>query len=606
MANIQNINQNSLQPSAAAGASSVSSKGSFLKSIRKIWNESVETRLKNMKFKGTVGALSFVGGVIVTGSAIYMYVQNRNKKREKTHETTCSIVEHRAHTSDDINKNHEASKDNMNENDNRTDNSIREIKAKAECDLMVYGGKKELDLEYKKKAKEAGLLDSVCIPNVAGTPALVSFEEEFRRSHRFPEVPDILKPIFAGVPEGFEIGMLLEMMSTFGALCFSHVRAKYVDGKETAPNIHVMVIGEAGSGKSKFEDIFNCLFENVLAEEEVKCQVKDGSKKIIQIIGPDISTRMFIELLQTNHKTHLFIFSPEVSVVGKHLRKSDGGGGLSYEDLRMSIDNARVSHWTKDESIRGQYPVYLNTMLTGTPNEVKKFFGKEVENGTAQRYCFTCIPPSGNELPMLILPEGEDLEYIKTKISEWRQQFCFTVGACSGDETACEETVVDLSYLHAPLSRWLVEQRSKAEKDPDDYLKKMRDCIRARRGFIAFHCGIVLHMLWGQPEDDETRQKVVDACLYIADYITEGYLYNISVMERGIYRNTPSSNAGRSTRRQFSEEEIAEMVELHSQLDERGQHKYGWDTLARMYGTSFATVRRKVKEYEENHGGNNN
>ena len=570
MANILNINQNSLQPSAGAGASSVSSKGSFLKSIRKIWNESVETRLKNMKFKGTVGALSCVGGVIVTGSAIYMYVQNRNKKREKTHETTCSIVEHRAHTSDDINKNHEASKDNMSENDNRTDNTIREIKAKAECDLMVYGGKKELDLEYKKKAKEAGLLDSVCIPNVAGTPALVSFEEEFRRSHRFPEVPDILKPIFAGVPEGYETGMLLHSASMFGSLCFSRVRATYLDGTAEGPNIHVVVSGAAGSGKAKFETIFHSLFEDVINAECFKSQSKDGTRKIIQIIGPDISEAKLVELLSNNQGAHLYLFAPEITDMRNKLNRQ---GGLTYTDIRKSLGGEMVSHMTREKGgYQGQYKMLLNSTLTGTPQEVGKFFKGEIETGTAQRFCFTSIPVSGEVPPRLVLPDDAELDSIRHQISEWRDKYCYTIGSCSGEETASDITSVNLDYLCDQLSAWLKGQWTLASNEPDSYLKDLRITIRNRRACIAFHCGIVLHMLWGQPEDYETRQKVVDACLYIADYITEGYLYNISVMERGFYRNTPSSNAGGSTRRQFSEEEIAEMVELHSQLDERGQH----------------------------------
>ena len=581
----------------------------FDKYISPVLNEKVDVGAPGKGHaKGSVKALIVAGGVVVVGGLILHKKKSKHKIEEDNNSSANTIQEGHEKAADTVNVSNASSQNKMDVDNNRTDNEIRKARAKAECELVVYGGKKDIDLDYKKRAKAAGLLNgNVIVPSCVTTrmrpeELRASFERDFLKRHRFPEVPDLLKPVFAGVPEGYEVGMLLEMMSTFGALCFSHVRAKYRDGKMTVPNIHVMVIGEAGSGKSKFGDIFNCLFEDVMAEEEAKYQINDGSKKIIQIIGPDISSAMLIDLLNVNQNTHLFIFAPEVSAMCKNLNKSEGG--LSYDDLRLSIDNEKVSHWVKGGP-KGLYPMYLNTMLTGTPEEVRKFIGKEVESGTAQRFCFTCIPPSGKELPMLTLPEDKDLEYIKEKISEWRQQYCFTVGACSGDDTACEDTVVDLSYLHRPLKKWLDEQWSKVEKESDEYLKKMRTDIRKRRGFIAFHCGIVLHMMWGQPKDEATRQKVVDACLFIAEYITESYLLNVSLMERGFDRTAPIETQGNNGRRKWKEEEIAEMAALHRQFNEKGQPIYGWDTLAAMYKTSFATVSRKVKEYEKNHGNDN-
>lgn len=483
-------------------------------------------------------------------------------------------------------------------NSSKTDDEIRKKKAQAQIDLETYAGKKNIDFNHRKRMNDAGLLNEEQSnkPAVHEDITSDSWEESFQATHAFPEVPDMLKPIFAGVPKGFKNAMLLHLLSMYAALVFSRVRSTYSDGRSVSPNMHVIVIGAAGSGKGKFETMYQSLFEDVISAERIKFQNTDDTKKIIQLIGPDITEAKLGELLSNGQGAHLYLFASEVSEMRSKLKKN---GGLTYTHLRKSLENEMVSHMTKEKGCPGLSPIYLNSTLTGTPKEVQKFFANEIESGTSQRFCFTYIPrlTTGNP-PRLTLPGDDVMDNIKKQIAELRSKYCYIDGTGSGDDTVCNVTNINLNYLREELDAWNRNQKAIAERETDPYLKEMRIEISNRRERIAFSCGIVLHMLWGEPKDRATRKKVIDACLYLADYITESYLFSISKIERGFYRSVPCTTESHTPRRQFTEEEVAEMAHLHSQLDARGQHIYGWDTIGNMYNTSCTTVKRKVLEYE--------
>lgn len=588
-------------------------------SKKSVWDKEVDIRVLGAKFKGELKPLGIGGFCILGGLCVYGLGKLAVGLVKEAFTTNNDIIKDNVKTANEIGKEAAASQNRVNEgkaeaentiavDDNKTANEIEKMKAKADANVSEYAGKLAAKADYEEKHKTFVLnRDGIVVKAPAQTANLgksgATFEKNFCKRHPFPELPDYLKPIFAGVPKGFENSMLVHHMSMFGALCFSRVRATYLDGKQTGPNLHVMVTGDAGSGKSKFDDIFNFYFEDVIADESFKSQINDSSRRIFQVIGTDITESRLVMLLSDNQGTHLYIIETEISDACENLKTK---GGLTYTDIRKSLNGECVSHMTREKgSPQGKYPINLNSTLTGTPVEVKKLFKDQIESGTAQRFCFTYIPSSEKELPRLDLPDGEAKDFIRNQISEWRDKYCYTVGSCSGDETPCEITEADLSYLHGPLKNWLKGQCNKSNRESDCYLKQMRMAIYKRRANIAFNCGIVLHMMWGQPTDETTRQKVVDACLYIADYITENYIFTVSTMERGYYRNIPTATTQNSGRRMFKDEEIAEMAALHRQFNEKGQHIYGWDTLAAMYNTSFSTVSRKVKEYEKNHGNDN-
>ena len=123
--------------------------------------------------------------------------------------------------------------------------------AKCMADVMKYRANAETDYIYgrNRKSEEMGVDEENDTYTVK-----IPWNEYF--THPMPELPPFLEKIMHIVPDGYEQAMLLHLLSMLGALCFSKIRAKYLDNDIHAPNIQVIVEGAWGSGKAKFEKLY--------------------------------------------------------------------------------------------------------------------------------------------------------------------------------------------------------------------------------------------------------------------------------------------------------------------------------------------------------------
>ena len=264
------------------------------------------------------------------------------------------------------------------------------------------------------------------------------------------------------------------------------------------------------------------------------------------------------------------------------------------------------------DSKNGIFPIYLNYTLTGTPADINTSFKKELEGGTLSRIAWTCIPEAGRYPGILRLPEGNELEVLRDQIDDWTEAYCYQRIPGEGDE-AVGEVNVDLDYVCKALEDWNDRQFQLAEEEKNPARKD----VRMRMAAIAFHCSIVIHMLYDNPAPAnwQKRQKVVDLTLFIADYCIERFLHKFGKAQNLQRRankeaeyvedDTPQAEQnGNSSSSSASQKitDITELKRLHDQKDAGGQSLYGWDTLAGMSGMSASTVRKKIKAYEASLG----
>lgn len=344
-----------------------------------------------------------------------------------------------------------------------------------------------------------------------------SWSDRFHETHKLPEVPLFIKKILDGCPVGYEDAMLFALLTELGALCFSKVRAVYLDGVEHSPSLLLVIEAAFGSGKGKFETTHQVLFDRIIKLDQDKL-ANEGKPFIIQTMGINTSRSKFYDVTANNQGVHQCIVESEISVATDVLKKANG---LSYEHLRKAFENGPVYQNNKaKDSVAGLFPVFLNAVFTGTPEAVGKFIGKEIEGGTASRFIWSTFPESGRDIATLHLPQGEELEQMRDQIEEWHDRYCYyTQGK---QDIAREKTEINLSYVNVALKQWLNFQYDRYVQDGNSARKD----IRSRAAAIAFHCAIVLHMLWEQPEEDDTaaRKSVVDLTLYVADYCMERFI----------------------------------------------------------------------------------
>lgn len=398
--------------------------------------------------------------------------------------------------------------------------------ANNQSDVRKHREEKIIDLEYEReKAKikpSDGSTPDSNNNDSDNSPNDKLWLDDYRRKHPMPKLPDFLDFIL-GCPEGYEIAVLLNMLSMLGAMCFSKVRAKYLDGMVKAPNLQVIIEGISGSGKSLFKRIYDLFFERIITADAEK--EKSSGKKIISTKGIDTSTPALCKLLDENQGVHLYIQESEIIRVIE-LQKQKQGIPDSY--FLQAFDNDSVNRTTKNEVVR--FRLFLNYTFTGTGEGVERFIKGKVADGTAGRICWCVIPMDSIKQETAKLPEGELIERHRNRIDMWREKYCFYTDK-EGRDIAAPEQLIDLSYVNDSLKKWLSKQE-KLNEAP-------RNAVARRFGEMAFHCAIILHMLWGDPkEGNEARDKVVKLTSYLADYFIERYLKKFSdELNESIQRN---------------------------------------------------------------------
>ena len=467
-----------------------------------------------------------------------------------------------------------------------------------QSDVRKHREEKIIDLDYEKEKARIKLADGFTPDSndngSDNSPNDKLWLDDYRKKHPMPQLPSFLKFIL-GCPEGYEIAVLLNMLSMLGAMCFSRVRAKYLDGVAKAPNLQVIIEGISGGGKSLFKRIYDLYFGRIKesdAEKEKSSKDSDAEKektseqKIISTKGIDTSTAALCELLDDNQGVHLYIQESEIIRVVE-LQKQRKGIPASY--FLPAFDNDDVIRTTKNGETR--FKLYLNYTFTGTAEGVERFIKGKVADGTAGRICWGVIPMDmaciSQETPEL--PEDELIENYRDQIDLWRGKYCFTTDE-EGNDIAVPEQMIDLSYVNEALSRWLSKQEKKNEPE--------RNAVARRFGEMAFHCAIILHMLWGEPkEGNEDRDKVVKLTLYLADYLIERYLKKFSdELKESIERNrnaeSVQTTSSSSSKPVFTDELCAELIM---------KQKAGstWLEIARDLYTTEDAVKAQIKRYKK-------
>ena len=345
----------------------------------------------------------------------------------------------------------------------------------------------------------------------------------FISKHSIVQLPDLLANVLCRVPAGYEMAMLMFLLTAFGALCFSKVRSIYCDGKIHAPNLMVIIEGNWGAGKEKFNQILHYLFRDIINRDKSMLG-KDGT--IIQYTGINATSSKFIDIMANNQGVHVFAFSSEILELINSMKKANG---ITFEHIRKAFDNGEVSRQNKSKDIQGLFAVFLNAAFTGTPGDVTKFISKELEGGSASRFIWSTIPDPGRVLESLDLPEDDEIRMMRDQIMEWNEKYCHNT--INGVDVAADEYHINLDYINDALKNWIENTQYDNGREDDP----ARKCARGRMACIAFRAAIVLHMLYGEPTDAATKQVMVDLTILIADYCMERFLEKFGALQRALH-----------------------------------------------------------------------
>ena len=536
------------------------------------------------RYKGAASTLWKIGGCLVIGIGVIGICVLPEIKRKLGQ---VKIDEEKKRNELENDKAREASRLKMEEKDHQCDLDIKKAKeislVKTDEISRVITIRQDLGLMGKKTVGEQA---------IDKEPALSEWLQWFDTQFPMPGYSAIphISTILNGCPGGFRPAMLLHLLGTYGALCFSNVRAQYMDGRSHSPSLQVVIVGAQGSGKSIFKNVYEQdLFHRVVMEDREKGR-SDKPDQIIQTIGSEISKARLLELVAGNHDVYFYSMETEIDTVRQSFAK---GGGLSSDLLRKAFSNESISldnKHTRNEC-RGTFLVYFNYTFTGTPKAVRRFFKEEeYEDGTASRVCFCAIPELGHSIPEFDLPEGEELEKMRDRIDKWREQYCFR-RTKEGIDIPANEHRTDLSYVFGTLKHWIEKQKEMGDET--------RKEVSLRMATVAFHGAIVLHMLAGEPGKDvpKTCRAICKLTEYLANHCMERFLCQYY---KGVYPKMGMPTESRPGRR-LTDEEIDCWYPLWKTLDENG-NQLGYGRIAKLIGVSKNDVRNAFRKYEREIG----
>lgn len=557
--------------SFARGATMIAATGTGVAKVMEVAGEiSEKPKEKRISVMAIVG---FIVGLIVTGLCIYRWVKSKGE-----------AVEYRA-------------------------------KRMADADAEIL--KAEASARYQKSntPKSAasnsrdimGLSEESDNVTTGSTVAPVSWFEYYHGKFPIPPVnlPPIIIDYVLACPTGFEEAVIAQVTTGIAAICCSRAQAESLDGKPKRPNLQTIIEAPSGSGKSIFEDIHTQLFSRRIEVDRKNFMEFREKQPIIQTVSMTASSSMFLDILAFNKGVHVLAFEPEIKTVAEALKTTNG---INNDLLCKAFDNSTVTRMNKDKTApQGEFQVCLNYVFTGTPDAVEKYinYSNGIEGGNAARICWCVLPPSGKELPKMVFPDKERMEYIHDEIDRLANQYSYHVDE-NGNFVPADMVTLNLDYVNKELEKWVDSQFEVAIAEGN----KERNTQRGRFATMAFQCAIVYHILWGCPTDECDRQNVIDLTIYMANYFMERYLHKFGHVQNLNHakfeaKELVSPYCGNRTPETPAEQssglikDIPTLKAMHDVKDERGQNKNGWEYLSKISGIPASTLRREIARYEK-------
>ena len=213
---------------------------------------------------------------------------------------------------------------------------------------------------------------------------------------------------------------------------------------------------------------------------------------------------------------HLVAVCEEIDTVTKAFKR----GFSSYSDaLRVSFDNDLYGQdYASENSFSGIVPLYYNTLFSGTPKAMRRFY-PDVEDGLVSRVCFVTLPDQfGKAMPVW----GELSDKDDAEIEELIRQ----LDKVSLDgESVNPDHLMEMGFLNKAMDRWLTAQQQEAVRTDD----RTRDTFCRRAAVVGFRAGMIAWFLYGEKNTPNYRKNTIMFAQWVANQMLVQHLLRFQV-----------------------------------------------------------------------------
>jgi len=361
-----------------------------------------------------------------------------------------------------------------------------------------------------------------------------------------PPLPPLIRQLAQTAPDDFRSALVMCTLPILGTLG-SKLRAKYLDGHIHSPSFQVSLEAPQASGKSFMTQLADQLMAPIINRDKEERQreqeyneksaelkltgmkvtpenkdelLGQRPKGIIRYVPATISITKLLMRLDNARGLHLFALAEEIDTVTKAFKRSFS----SYGDLlRVAFDNAHYGQdYASDNSYSGIVNVYYNTLFSGTPKAMKRFY-PDVEDGLVSRVCFVTLPDQfGKAMPQWGELNDKDRKEVEKQM-ERLDQISIRGNAVQPDY------LMKLDFLNRAMEQWLKAQQKEAVRTDD----RTRDVFCRRAAVVGFRAGMLAWFLYGEKDTPSCRHRTVAFARWVASQMLTQHLLRFQIEGKG-------------------------------------------------------------------------
>ena len=247
-------------------------------------------------------------------------------------------------------------------------------------------------------------------------------------------------------------------------------------------------------------------------------------KGIIRYVPATISITKMLMRMENAQGLHLVAVCEEIDTVTKAFKRAIS----SYSDaLRVSFDNGPYGQdYASENSYSGILPLYYNTLFSGTPKAMRRFY-PDVEDGLVSRVLFVTLPDQfGKPMPVWGELSAKDKEEVEAQIKRLNE--VSIVG-----EAVQPVHEMQLDFLNRAMDLWLKEQQREAVRTNNRTL----DIFCRRAAVVGFRAGMLAWFLYGEKETRTVRKNTVAFAQWVAAQMLTQHLLRFEIDGTGSNTN---------------------------------------------------------------------
>ena len=282
-----------------------------------------------------------------------------------------------------------------------------------------------------------------------------------------PALPEVLpQPVsllVERIPERMRAAAAMAVFPALGAYV-KDMHLVYADGRDYEPTFMNILVAEQSAGKSAVNKPIDHILAPLKARDEVslsrerewkeKCAIisttQDKPERpkglCVQILPPDMTNAAFVQRLSDADGHFLYTRMDEVELL--NALRTNGAANMVSAVLRLAFDCGEYGQVrVAANAVNAMVRVRWNWNASSTVQRVRKYFAKNIADGTLSRLSFATIPESEEDVYSEEFPVYE--QYAEN-YADQLQPYIDRIETCAGT-LVCPEAVAWVRALNKEL-----------------------------------------------------------------------------------------------------------------------------------------------------------